>query len=183
MNTPTLSGRTTGRERGVAAVEFALVATVFFALLLGILELGRMLYVWNTVQEVTRRAARAATVTDFSNATAMNAVVRDAILQAGTSGSASLPGGPEVWCNSLADCSVQIDYLDANRQKINSLPAGPSGNMTECSTPGSNKCIRFVRASIVGVTYEPMIAGFFPFFNVALPPSTVVMPAEALGLL
>src|SRR5574340_828027 len=173
MNTRTLSGRTTGRERGVAAVEFALVAIVFFPLLLGILDLGRMLYVWNTVQEVTRRAARAATVTDFSDTDAMEAVVRDAIFQAGISGSASLPGGPEVRCNSLADCSVQVDYLREDRTEISSLPAGPSGNMTECSTPGSNKCIRFVRASIVGVTYEPMIAVYFPFFNdVALPPST-----------
>lgn len=181
MNTRTLSGRTKGRERGVAAVEFALVAIVFFALLLGILELGRMLYVWNTVQEVTRRAARAATVTDFSNTAAMDAVVRDAIFQAGTSGSVSLPGGSEVSCSS-SDCSVQVDYLREDRTEISSLPAGPSDNMIACSQ-GANNCIRFVRASIVGVTYEPMIAGFFPFFNVALPPSTVVMPAEALGLL
>ena len=47
-----------GRQQGAAAVEFALVALLFFTLLFGILEFGRMLYLYNTVQEVSRRAAR-----------------------------------------------------------------------------------------------------------------------------
>ena len=45
------------RQRGVAAVEFALVVIIFLTLLFGIIELARSMYVFNTLKEVTRRAA------------------------------------------------------------------------------------------------------------------------------
>jgi hypothetical protein len=50
--------------RGVAAVEFALVSAVFFTILLGALEMGRVLFIWNTAAEATRWGARIATVCD-----------------------------------------------------------------------------------------------------------------------
>nr|WP_308813410.1 TadE/TadG family type IV pilus assembly protein [Cupriavidus pinatubonensis] len=43
-------------------MEFAIVAALFFALLLGILEFGRVLYTWNSVAEATRWGARQAVV-------------------------------------------------------------------------------------------------------------------------
>jgi Flp pilus assembly protein TadG len=49
---------------GVAAVEFALVSAVFFTILLGALEMGRVLFIWNTAAEATRWGARIATVCD-----------------------------------------------------------------------------------------------------------------------
>ncbi|QYY30851.1 pilus assembly protein [Cupriavidus pinatubonensis] len=52
------------RQRGVAAVEFALIAGVFFTLLLGIVEFSRVLYYWNTASEATRLGARMAVVCD-----------------------------------------------------------------------------------------------------------------------
>lgn len=52
------------RQAGVAAVEFALVSLVFFTLLIGIMEMGRMLFYWNTVAEMTRAGARLAAVCD-----------------------------------------------------------------------------------------------------------------------
>lgn len=54
-------------QRGVAAVEFALIAGLFFTLLIGIIEFSRVLFYWNTAAEVTRLAARSAVVCD-SNA-------------------------------------------------------------------------------------------------------------------
>lgn len=53
------------RQRGVAAVEFALVATIFFTLLIGIMELGRMLFYMNSAAEATRHGARVAVVCDI----------------------------------------------------------------------------------------------------------------------
>ncbi|WER46704.1 pilus assembly protein [Cupriavidus sp. WKF15] len=50
------------RQRGATAVEFALVAAIFFAVLLGIMEFGRVLYTWNSVAEATRWGARQAVV-------------------------------------------------------------------------------------------------------------------------
>ncbi len=51
-------------QRGVAAVEFALISGVFFTLLFGIVEFSRVLFYWNTAAEVTRLGARAAVVCD-----------------------------------------------------------------------------------------------------------------------
>lgn len=49
-------------QKGATAVEFGLVAIVFFSVLLGILEFGRVLYTWNAAAEATRWGARQAVV-------------------------------------------------------------------------------------------------------------------------
>lgn len=49
-------------QRGVAAVEFALIAIFFFTLLLGIMEFGRWLFLLNGANEATRLGARLAVV-------------------------------------------------------------------------------------------------------------------------
>jgi Flp pilus assembly protein TadG len=50
------------RQRGAAVVEFALVAMIFFMLLIGIFEFGRVMFTWNSAVEATRRGARLAVV-------------------------------------------------------------------------------------------------------------------------
>ena len=50
------------RQRGAAAVEFALVASLLFTLLFGVMEMGRVLFYWNTATEATRLGARLAVV-------------------------------------------------------------------------------------------------------------------------
>lgn len=59
-------------QRGVAAVEFALIATVLFTLLIGIMEFSRVLYYWNTATEATRLGARLAVVCDQNAAAVKN---------------------------------------------------------------------------------------------------------------
>jgi Flp pilus assembly protein TadG len=56
------------RQRGAAAVEFALVAIVFFMLLIGIVEMGRVLFTWNAAAEATRYGARVAVVCGLNDA-------------------------------------------------------------------------------------------------------------------
>jgi len=52
-----------GRQQGgTTTVEFAIVAVVFFTLLLGIMDFGRMLFAWNSAAEATRWGARIAVV-------------------------------------------------------------------------------------------------------------------------
>lgn len=57
------------RQRGVAAVEFALVASIggFLLLLIGIMELSRVLFIMNTASEATRLGARVAVVCDVDS--------------------------------------------------------------------------------------------------------------------
>jgi len=58
---------------GAAVVEFALVAAVFFTLLIGIMEMGRILFYWNTAAEVTRLGARMAVVCSKADADGIKA--------------------------------------------------------------------------------------------------------------
>jgi len=45
-------------EKGTTVAEFAMVALIFFTLIFGIIEFGRMLYVHNALADATRRGAR-----------------------------------------------------------------------------------------------------------------------------
>ena len=55
------------RQSGVAAVEFALIVGIFFMLLIGVMEMGRVLFYWNTATEATRLGARLAVVCDIGD--------------------------------------------------------------------------------------------------------------------
>jgi hypothetical protein len=156
------------RQKGVAAIEFALVAMIFFTLLFGVLEFARLLYVFNSVQEVTRRAAREATVRWTSD----TAVIKSIALFGG----AALPGGAEV-----TGAHITIEYLQANGDPIGTPPDDPGDNLSACGdATRTASCIDSVRVSVVGVTYIPMIS-LFGFLTLPLPPSQVTMHAESMG--
>lgn len=156
------------RQGGVAAVEFAIISLLFFTVLFAILEFGRMLYVYNTMQEVTRRGARAAVVRWIDQEAAVTSIA----LFGGT----SLPAGAEV-----TDANITITYLTKNGAVTDPLPADPSDNFSACGdATRTASCIYSVRVSIDGVTYSPMV-GWFSFLNIGLPTSVVTMYAESMG--
>ncbi len=49
-----------GRHSGQSMVEFAVLAPVFFILLLGTIDLGRAIYIYNSISDAAREGARAA---------------------------------------------------------------------------------------------------------------------------
>jgi Flp pilus assembly protein TadG len=55
-------------QRGTAAVEFALIAPVFFALLLSVIDVGRYMWTLNTMQYAIDEAVRAGAVQDLTTA-------------------------------------------------------------------------------------------------------------------
>ena len=167
------------KQRGAAAVEFALVAVIFFGLIFGIVEFGRGLYVWNSVQEVTRYVAREAVVCWRSDWNSM----RDA---RGLIGMQSLPAAPE-----LATTNISIEALrrapNASGQLVvlGNSPSTVDENISNCAssdTPTPRDCIGYVRVR-VNASFTPLIGTllWFPLPNIPLPPSTVDMPAESLG--
>ena len=180
-------------QRGAATVEFALLAIVFFMVLLGMMEFGRLMYVWNTTQEVTRRAAREAVVRDFSG-TEIAAIQRESIFQGGSTGTAYLPAGVEI-----TNTTVKIVYLtvDAGGNRVaitaGNMPADPADNISACNDVGRVfiSCIRFVQACIAvddtcanSIPYQPMVlllANLGIDLAINIPASSVVMPAESLG--
>ena len=176
-------------QRGVAAVELALVAIPFFLLLLGAIEFGRLMYVWNTVQEVTRNAARQAVVTDFNNTVALNGIRYAAVFQTSPG---SLPAALEV-----TDTNIKVSYLnDAVGTLSSPLPPNPGANIAACLS-GDPSCIRYVEVCVVRaadailqtvscaasteVLFSPMIGFFSNLSALKIPRSTVRMPAESLG--
>jgi Flp pilus assembly protein TadG len=64
-------GRPHPDERGAAAVEFAIVATLFFVLVFGIIDFGFAFHSWNNAVNAAREGARKAAVdpnpTDITN--------------------------------------------------------------------------------------------------------------------
>lgn len=56
------------RQCGIAAVEFALTASMLLLLMLGSMELSRMMFYWNTATEATRLGARIAAVCALDDA-------------------------------------------------------------------------------------------------------------------
>lgn len=49
-------------DQGLVTLEFAMVSAVFLLLFFTVLEMGRLLFVWNSLAEATRRGARIAIV-------------------------------------------------------------------------------------------------------------------------
>lgn len=64
MSSPRLP--TCRKQQGATAVEFALIASAFFILLIGIMEVSRVLFYWNAATEATRLGARTAVVCDLN---------------------------------------------------------------------------------------------------------------------
>jgi Flp pilus assembly protein TadG len=66
--------RKKARRRGVAAVEFAIIAPVFFMLILGIIEIGRAMMVQQVLVNASRVGARQAALLSSSQSGVQNAV-------------------------------------------------------------------------------------------------------------
>ncbi len=178
-------------RRGATAIEFAFAVSLFFVWIFATLEVARLMYLWNTLQQVTRHAARAAAVTDFSDTAGMDRVRQAAVLRQGP-GQLTL-GGP------ISDSYVKIDYLSLSASgvltPVTSMPACPAQNIVNCiNAPHGGGCIRFVRARLCTpdggecspVPYTPMVGllgsgGLGGGFVFNLPVMSSVLPAESLG--
>ena len=99
------------KQRGAASVEFALIASLLFTLLFGIMEMSRVLFYWNTATEVTRLGARLAVVCDKDDTaikTSMNEML--GILTPSNIAVAWTPGGCNI--NSCQSVTVSITGLN-----------------------------------------------------------------------
>ena len=58
----------TERQRGSIAVEFAIVATLLFTLVIGILDVGNVMFLYNNMLNVAREASRSVAVGEATQA-------------------------------------------------------------------------------------------------------------------
>ncbi|MES2297142.1 MAG: TadE family protein [Pseudomonadota bacterium] len=169
------------RRGGATIVEFAFAASIFLTLMFGALEFARMLFVWNSMQEVTRRAARAAVVSNFTDNAALAQLKAAAVF--------ADPQHPtSIFGTDVGADHIRITYLNRDLAEVSPLPASPNANLANCaSTPAAAACIRFVRVQICAngsgaaceaVHYSPIVP-VFPALSMPLFP--VIIPAQSLG--
>ena len=90
--------------RGVAMVEFAIVASLLMTLLFACIEFGRATYTFAALNEGTRRAARLAAVCPLNDPK-----IKAAVNFLGVYG--------------FSDSNVNVSYLDANGTSLGTTPA------------------------------------------------------------
>lgn len=171
------------RRHGTASVEFALVCMVAIPFLFATIEYGRLLFLWNVLPEVTRRAARAAAITDFSDSAALLALRRAALFRS--------DDGPLALAPNVSSANLQVEYLWQNAAGVLNpvplLPACPVANRINCARDlHSSSCISFVRVNLCGsgagcssLPYQALL----PMVPVpsTLPPASTLVAAESLG--
>ena len=149
------------RQKGMTTVEFAIIGMLFFIILFGIVEVGRALFVWNGLADITRRAARIAAVCPPDDVIVIRTAIYNAAENIGTSSMIS----------GLDPSHVTVLYLDST--------------MTDLPNPLTTdfEAVKYVQASIDtsdnGYKHRMLI----PTFNINLTPPNfaTTVPAESLG--
>ncbi|VVO17577.1 TadE/TadG family type IV pilus assembly protein [Pseudomonas fluorescens] len=149
------------RMRGVYVVEFAIVGLLFFVLLFGVLEMGRLYFTVNALNETVRRGARLAAVCDISEPRILQRAIFNA---ADESGASSL-------INNLKTADLSLIYLDENGAVVAS-PNDPVG-------ANGFRAVRYVRLSVANFNFNLLIPGFGGVFT--LPAFSSTLPRESLG--
>lgn len=145
------------RQRGVAMVEFAIVASMALLMLFAVLEIARAIFVANALTEATRRGARVAAVCPLNDP----AIAQVATFNAPGAGNTS----PIV--KHLDTTDFVLEYLDRTGTAI----PDPSGNFQQ---------IRYVQIRVTNFEHELLI----PFANVTftMPEFATRLPRESLGV-
>jgi len=145
-------------QAGVATIEFATGGVVFFILLFGVIELGRTLFIWNSLAEATRRGARVAAVCPVNHSAIRRVALFDT--PAGVGASPIVQG--------LTEAHLNLSYLDEN------------GNVV--ANPGTIGfgLIRYVQVAINGYKVSLNI----PFVSslIEAPDFVTTLPRESLGV-
>ena len=139
-------------QKGTTTVEFAVIGFVLFLILFSFIEVGRLMFTLNTINELTRRAARVAVVCPVNHAE----ITTIANLNAPGEGSNNS------FLSGMSGANFDIDYLDEF--------GAETATFTE---------IDFIRVSLTGYQYEMLIPGLN--ISIDVPPFVTTLPVESLG--
>lgn len=155
------------KQQGLATVEFAIIGGLMLLLLLAVIEFGRLLFVWNSATEATRRGARVAVVCPVNHPSVANVTVFND----------DSTSGPSALLTGLSSTDVVVDYLDANGVVLNCTVCNCDNSCSDA--PYSS--IRYIQVSINNYQHNLLLP---PPFNVTLtmPPFTTTLPRESLGV-
>lgn len=155
------------KQKGLATVEFAIIGALLLLVLLAVIEFGRLVFVWNSVTEATRRGVRVAVVCPVNDPAIRNVTVFNDDATA----------GPSALLNGLTTADVTVDYLDAG------------GNLLVCDVCNcDDTCgdaafvsIKYVQVGINNFQHNLLLP---PPFNLTLtvPTFESTLPRESLGV-
>jgi Flp pilus assembly protein TadG len=122
-----------GQRNGVAAVEFAFVAPVFFLLVLGLVEMGRMLMIQQSLTNAAREGCRMAVMGTTTSSSDVDSAVRN-YLQSVTAKASDTAKLRVTAPANLANCpsgtslkvGVEIDYMDVTWVPFGYLGVNPT---------------------------------------------------------
>ncbi|MEJ8864481.1 MULTISPECIES: TadE/TadG family type IV pilus assembly protein [Pseudomonas] len=147
--------------RGTYTVEFAIVGLLVFTLLFGVVEMGRLYFTVNALDEAVRRGTRLAAVCDISDPVVLRRAIFNA---AGNAGNSQLIG-------DLATTHLTLTYLDVNGAQV--------ANPADLVSVNGFRAIRYVRLSLQNFVFNLFIPGFG--VPITLPTFRATLPRESLG--
>ncbi|MGH8437798.1 MAG: TadE/TadG family type IV pilus assembly protein [Pseudomonas sp.] len=147
--------------QGVYVVEFAIISVLMFTLLFGVLEIGRLYYTVNVLNETVRRGARLAAVCNISDPVVLRRAIYN---KAGESGASSLIA-------NLDTSDLILSYLDKN-----GVPVASPGDLVSAT---GFRAIRYVQLTLQNFKFNLFIPGFG--VPITLPVFKATLPRESLG--
>lgn len=158
------------RQRGTTMAEFAIVAGVFFMIVFGIIEFGRLLYTHNALTDAARRGARYAALHEEAD----KACVKNVVVYGETHVDLTQPKT----CPALAGATPLISRLGTTNVVVTYEGADADNNPATPPTDyGMN--LGTVTVSITNYTFNLSI----PFYRqtLTMPTYTTTLTAEAAG--
>lgn len=154
-------------QRGVTQVEFILIAATVLLVLFSILEFAAYFYSTQMVNEVTRRAARLATVCYIAD--------RDDIPQ--------LESLTDLYPAGFTADNLEISYLDSvgGEVDVSGFMSVPPADLATLNQQFGQ--IRYVRARSVDYTYNFVVLSLLIDLIGNTPSFETILPAESLGVL
>lgn len=190
ISKPTRAWRKPANQAGVAALEVALLALIFFIVVFGAIEIIRVVYVNNTMFDASRRAAKAAALVSSDDQASLANIRNRAIFR---NSEGMLPFGMPV-----SSQHIRIDYLALVRNGTADpvLTPIPDAALPSClanrriclANPNAANCVRFVRVRFCAtdgdpacnpIRYEPLVP-LIPM-PIDLPSATTINVVESFG--
>jgi Flp pilus assembly protein TadG len=120
-------------RRGTAAIEFALVAPVFFLLVFGLIELGRMVMVQQALTNAAREGCRTATLATTQSNTEVESTIRNflnSVMHNASSADEVRVTVPSELASTAAGTdltvAVEVDYADVSWLPLQYLGLNPT---------------------------------------------------------
>jgi Flp pilus assembly protein TadG len=153
------------KQKGITIIEFTLIVLTVMLMLIGIIEIGRYVFSLQMMNEMTRKAARLATVCYVLDQN-------------------EIPTMDEVVENYPADFEAEnlvIEYLDSSGTTVDLTNYGALSAEAQGSLFAT---IRFVRARVINYQYQ--FNGLLSFIGTSglltMPEFQTTLPAESLGV-